>query len=142
MGRDYNFWLYIITNAHDSVLYIGMTNDLGRRVSEHRSGERRGFTSVYRCHKLLYYEHYTDVHDAIGRAQLKKWSRAKKWHSSRQRIRAGTTSRRRSWVKSKRCLGYARHDKRFFRQCGTVFPVAELTRTLSTLSFRAESRNL
>ena len=77
--RDYDFWIYIITNAHDSVLYIGMTNDLARRVSEHRSGEIRGFTSAYRCHKLLYYEHYTEVQDAIAREmQLKKWSRTKK----------------------------------------------------------------
>ena len=38
MVRDYNFWVYIITNRHDSVVYIGMTNDLVRRVSEHRSG--------------------------------------------------------------------------------------------------------
>jgi len=79
MARDYNFWVYIITNRHDSVLYIGMTNDLVRRVSEHRSGEIHGFTSAYRCHKLLYYEHFTAVQDAIGReTQLKKWSRAKK----------------------------------------------------------------
>src|SRR5438552_10536539 len=79
MARDYTFWVYIITNAHDSVLYIGMTNDLVRRVSEHRSGEIHGFTSGYRCHKLLYYEHYTNVQDAIAReTQLKKWSRAKK----------------------------------------------------------------
>jgi putative endonuclease len=79
MARDYNFWVYIVTNAHDSVLYIGMTNDLARRVSEHRSGEIYGFTSAYRCRKLLYYEHYTEVQDAISReTQLKKWSRAKK----------------------------------------------------------------
>jgi len=79
MARDYNFWVYIITNAHDSVLYIGMTNDLARRVGEHRSGEIHGFTSAYRCHKLLFYEHYADVQDAISReTQLKKWSRAKK----------------------------------------------------------------
>ncbi len=79
MPRDYNFWIYITTNAHDSVLYIGMTNDLARRVSEHRSGEIPGFASAYRCRKLLYYEHYTHVQDAIAReTQLKKWSRAKK----------------------------------------------------------------
>ena len=79
MGRDYNFWVYIVTNLHDSVLYVGMTNDLARRVSEHRSGEVPGFTSAYRCRKLIYYEHCTDVQDAIAREkQLKKWSRQKK----------------------------------------------------------------
>ena len=56
-----------------------MTNDLVRRLSEHCSGEIQGFTAAYKCHKLLYYEHYIDVQDAIGReTQLKKWSRAKK----------------------------------------------------------------
>jgi putative endonuclease len=79
MPRDYGFWVYIVTNQNDSVLYIGMTNDLSRRVSEHRSGELPGFTADYRCHKLVYYEHYSDVEDAIAREkQLKKWSRIKK----------------------------------------------------------------
>jgi putative endonuclease len=79
MSRDYDFWVYIVTNQHDSVLYIGMTNSLARRISEHRSGELPGFTADYRCHKLIYYEHYSNVDEAIEReTQLKKWSRAKK----------------------------------------------------------------
>jgi putative endonuclease len=79
MPRDYNFWVYIVTNEHDSVLYIGMTNDLARRISEHRNGEIPGFTAEYRCSKLIYDEHCTNVLDAITREkQLKKWSRAKK----------------------------------------------------------------
>jgi putative endonuclease len=79
MPRDYNFWVYIVTNTNHSVLYIGMTNDLARRVSEHRSGEIVGFTSIYHCRRLLYYEHYGHVQDAIAReTQLKKWSRSKK----------------------------------------------------------------
>jgi putative endonuclease len=79
MCRDYNFWVYIVTNLHESVFYVGMTNDLARRVSEHRSGEVPGFTSAYRCRKLIYYEHCTDVQDAIAREkQLKKWSQQKK----------------------------------------------------------------
>ena len=79
MSRDYNFWVYIVTNEHDGVLYVGMTNDLARRISEHRPGEVPGFTADYRCRKLIYYEHCTEVRDAIAREkQLKKWSRAKK----------------------------------------------------------------
>jgi putative endonuclease len=79
MGRDYNFWVYIVTNVHDSVLYIGITNDLARRVSEHCSDEGPRFTSAYRCRKLIYSEHCTDVQDAIAREKrLKKWSRQKK----------------------------------------------------------------
>jgi len=85
VARDYNFWFYIMTNQHDAVLYIGMTNSLGRRISQHRSGEIPGFTADYRCHKLIYWEHYNDVSDAIEReAQQKKWSRAKKSHSLMQ----------------------------------------------------------
>jgi len=79
MLRDYNFWIYIVTNEHGSVLYIGMTNDLARRISEHRAGEIPGFTANYRCRTLAYYEHCTNVQDAIAREkQLKKWSRSKK----------------------------------------------------------------
>jgi putative endonuclease len=79
MSRDYDFWVYIVTNQLDSVLYIGMTSDLTRRIGEHRSGELAGFTADYRCHKLIYYEHYSNVDEAIAREkQLKKWSRAKK----------------------------------------------------------------
>ena len=79
MARDYDFWVYIMINQHESVLYIGLTNSLSRRVSEHRQGEVAGFTKAYRCKKLVYYEHYRHVTEAIAReTQLKKWSRAKK----------------------------------------------------------------
>ena len=79
MARDHNFYVYIVTNEHESVLYIGMTNDLARRISEHRAGEIPGFAADYRCKKLVYYEHSTNVRDTIAREkQLKKWSRSKK----------------------------------------------------------------
>jgi putative endonuclease len=79
MSRDYNFWVYIVTNRNHSVLYIGVTNCLSRRIWEHREGIGASFPSAYRCNKLIYYEHYRDIRDAIARkSQLKKWSRAKK----------------------------------------------------------------
>jgi putative endonuclease len=79
MPRDYNFWVYIVTNRNHSVLYIGVTNRLSRRAWEHREEIGAGFAADYRCKKLIYYEHYRDVRDAIAReSQLKKWSRAKK----------------------------------------------------------------
>jgi putative endonuclease len=79
VARDYNFWVYIMTNKHHTVLYIGMTDDLARRVSEHRTGEIPGFTASYRCKKLVYYEYCTDVLAVITREkQLKRWSRSKK----------------------------------------------------------------
>ena len=73
------YYTYILTNKNDTVLYIGVTNDLERRVAEHRSGIIPGFTQKYNCHKLVYFEEYSDIVQAIGREkQLKKWSRAKK----------------------------------------------------------------
>jgi putative endonuclease len=79
VARDYNFWVYIVTNKNTSVLYIGVTNTLSRRTWEHREGARSGFAADYQCKELIYYEWYRDVRDAIAReSQLKKWSRAKK----------------------------------------------------------------
>ena len=74
------YYVYIMTNKKNGVLYIGMTNDLERRVYEHK--ERvfpRGFTSRYKCMKLVYYEETNDVGAAIAREkQLKGWLRSKK----------------------------------------------------------------
>ena len=67
MSRDYNFWIYIVTNRNESVLYIGVTNSLSRRTWEHREGTRTGFASDYQCKKLIYYEHYRDIRDALAR---------------------------------------------------------------------------
>jgi len=70
--------VYIMTKHH-TVIDIGVTDDLTRRVSEHRAGEIPGFTASYRCKKLICYEHCTDVLAAIAREkQLKNWSRKKK----------------------------------------------------------------
>ena len=73
------YYTYILSNKNDTALYIGVTNDLERRVAEHRSGTIPGFTQKYNCHKLVYFEEYTDIDQAISREkQLKKWSRPKK----------------------------------------------------------------
>ena len=73
------YYTYILANKSDTTLYIGVTNDLERRVKEHRSGMIPGFTQKYSCHKLVYFEEFSDVEQAIAREkQLKKWSRAKK----------------------------------------------------------------
>ena len=61
------------------MLYIGITNDLHRRVSEHKAGQQRGFTQKYNLTFLVYFEHYADVNAAIAREkQLKAGSRQKK----------------------------------------------------------------
>jgi len=73
------YYIYIITNKWNSVLYTGVTNDLARRVYEHRDKLVDGFTSRYNVSKLVYYEVSEDVGSAIAREkQIKAGSRAKK----------------------------------------------------------------
>ena len=73
------YYVYILTNNRGNVMYIGMTNNLERRLAEHRSGETPGFTSEYQVHKLVHCEEFQCVEDAIAREkQLKGWRRAKK----------------------------------------------------------------
>ena len=73
------YFVYILSNWDDSVIYIGVTGNLPRRLYEHRNGLVEGFTKKYNVHKLVYYEHTSDVYSAISREkQLKKWRREKK----------------------------------------------------------------
>lgn len=73
------YYIYIMTNKSDKVMYVGVTNNLARRVSEHKSEMIDGFTKRYHTHKLVYFEEYTEVNDAIVREkQIKSWSREKK----------------------------------------------------------------
>jgi putative endonuclease len=68
-----------MTNHHNSVLYTGVTNNLIRRVFEHKSGRHDGFTSKYKCNKLVYYECGENISGAIFREkQIKAGSRADK----------------------------------------------------------------
>ncbi|MBQ1939882.1 MAG: GIY-YIG nuclease family protein [Alistipes sp.] len=72
-------WVYIISNATRSTLYIGVTNDLRRRMREHKNGEGSLFARRYRCYDLLYYEEWPDIRQAIEREkQLKGWLRSRK----------------------------------------------------------------
>ncbi|MFH1634034.1 MAG: GIY-YIG nuclease family protein [Chloroflexota bacterium] len=73
------YCVYIMTNAHNTVQYTGVTNNLHRRVLEHRSGKGSKFTSKYNIHKLVYFECGEDVKAAIAREkQIKAGSRQKK----------------------------------------------------------------
>ena len=73
------YFVYILANWNDSVLYIGVTNNLERRLYEHRNGLADGFTKKYNVHKLVYYEYTNEAYSAISREkQLKGWNRAKK----------------------------------------------------------------
>lgn len=73
------YFVYMMTNQSNSVLYIGVTNSLKRRVYEHSHGIIAGFTKKYNVNKLVYFEEYSNINDTIAREkQLKNWSRAKK----------------------------------------------------------------
>jgi len=74
-----SYFVYIMSNPTDTVLYIGVTNNLQRRIFEHKEKMVDGFTSKYNCIKLVYYEETNEVTSAIEREkQLKKWNRQKK----------------------------------------------------------------
>ena len=73
------YYTYILTNWNNKVMYIGMTNNLERRLYEHRHHLADGFTSRYNVDKLVYCESTTDVRAAIAREKaLKGWTRARK----------------------------------------------------------------
>ncbi len=74
-----NFCIYILTNKNNSVLYVGVTNNLARRIWEHKSKLIEGFTKKYNVNKLVYFESFDNPSDAIKREkQLKAGSRKKK----------------------------------------------------------------
>lgn len=73
------FYIYIMTNKYNTVLYVGVTNNIERRVQEHRLGTYKAFTARYNCYKLVYIEEYSSIIEAIAREkQIKSWSRARK----------------------------------------------------------------
>ena len=76
---DGQYYVYIMTNQRNTVLYAGITNDLKRRIYEHKNKLIKGFTARYNLDKLVYYEIYSDVEQAISREkQIKAGSREKK----------------------------------------------------------------
>ncbi len=73
-----DYYVYILASERNGTLYIGVTNDIVRRVHEHKNNLVDGFTSKYSVHRLVYYERFDNVELAIEREkQMKKWKR--KW---------------------------------------------------------------
>ena len=69
---NHNYYVYILTNFKKTTLYVGVTNDLERRLKEHTLLSK-GFVKKYNCHYLIYFEHYSNIVQAIDREkQLKK----------------------------------------------------------------------
>ena len=73
------YWVYMMQSANGKALYTGVTNDLVRRVCEHKEGSGSVFTAKYKCHKLVYYEEFGLIDQAILREkELKTLSRSEK----------------------------------------------------------------
>ena len=70
-------YVYILTNKPDGVLYIGVTDNLAKRVEQHRARAVPGFTKDYNCDRLIWFERFDDLQDArLTEARMKKWNRA------------------------------------------------------------------
>jgi putative endonuclease len=70
------YFVYILASKRNGTLYIGMTNNLLKRIDQHKNDLVEGFTEKYGVHRLVYYEQFHHVEDAINREkQLKKWNR-------------------------------------------------------------------
>lgn len=71
------YWVYLLASRRNGTLYCGVTNDLLRRVDEHRNGDVPGFTAKYNVKQLVWFEAFGDIHDAIAReTRIKGWLRA------------------------------------------------------------------
>jgi putative endonuclease len=80
MEKIYSYFVYILTNKTNTVFYTGFTNNLLRRIVEHKLKISDGFTNKYKTFKLVYFEHFLDVHLAIKREKrLKRWNREWKY---------------------------------------------------------------
>jgi putative endonuclease len=77
MSRDRSYWVYIVASKIGGTVYIGVTNDLIRRVYEHKTKAAESFTKKYDVDRLMYFEQFDDIENAIRREKrLKKWNRA------------------------------------------------------------------
>lgn len=71
-----NYYVYIMSSKKNGTLYTGITNNLIKRVYEHKNNLPQGFTSKYNVHKLVYFEQFEDINEAILREKrIKKWKR-------------------------------------------------------------------
>ena len=72
-------YVYFLTNKNNTVIYIGVTSKLLKRIYQHKINEYKGFASKYNCDKLIYFEEFSDINDAINREkQLKAGNRKQK----------------------------------------------------------------
>ena len=85
-----NYYVYIMASQKKGTLYIGMTNDIIKRVWQHKNDLVPGFTKRYKVHQFVYYEIHSDIYAAITREkQMKKWNRQWKLTLLKKIIRNG-----------------------------------------------------
>ena len=73
------YFVYILTNKYNTVLYVGVTNNLERRIFEHKNGLTDGFSKKYKLTKLIYFEEFNSINDAlVSEKKIKGWLRKKK----------------------------------------------------------------
>jgi putative endonuclease len=71
------YWVYLLASKPHGTLYVGVTNDIARRAFEHRTGSGGVFTRRYDVHRLVWFEEYGDINEAIAREKMiKRWERA------------------------------------------------------------------
>ncbi|HJX34135.1 MAG TPA: GIY-YIG nuclease family protein [Desulfatiglandales bacterium] len=79
MPGNKKYYVYLLTNWNNKVMYVGVTNDLARRIYEHKNKMIKGFSKKYNLKKLVYFEETQDVNSAIDREkEIKQWRREKK----------------------------------------------------------------
>jgi putative endonuclease len=77
MTRDYRYFVYILASKRNGTLYTGITSNLANRTWQHKNDLIDGFTKRYGVHRLVWFEEYSNVYEAIGREkQIKGWNRA------------------------------------------------------------------
>ena len=77
--KQYTYFVYILSNWNNKVLYVGMTNNLVRRIYEHKNNIVEGFSKKYNLYKLVYYESCSDINSVLQREkEIKGWRREKK----------------------------------------------------------------
>jgi putative endonuclease len=77
LAKEHRYFVYLVASQAYGTLYVGVTGNLGGRALEHRGGLREGFTKRYGVHQLVWFEEFSDIHDAIAREKrIKKWRRA------------------------------------------------------------------
>jgi putative endonuclease len=77
LPREFRYFVYLLASKAYGTLYVGVTGDLAARIGQHRDAVREGFTKKYGVHRLVWFEEFADIHEAILREKrIKKWRRA------------------------------------------------------------------